>query len=166
MGSIYAAGTAISGCLLFTMGMAIDRFGARSMTLWVILPGLICACLVSSYMTSYWQVLLSIFLLRYLGQGAMGSVPNVVMAHWFVKQRGRALSFMGVGGFLSAMILPPMNTLLIDSVGWRQAWIVWAVLVAVCMYPLTFCFYRSKPIDIGLTGEPAIATEDQADDEY
>ena len=54
MGSIYAAGTVVSGCLLFIMGMAIDRFGAKQMTLWVVLPGLISACLVSSYMTNYW----------------------------------------------------------------------------------------------------------------
>ena len=54
MGTLYAAATVVSGCLLFTMGMAIDRWGARIMTIWVILPGLIGACLLSCYMTEYW----------------------------------------------------------------------------------------------------------------
>ena len=67
MGTLYAAATTVSGCLLFTMGMAVDKWGARVMTLWVILPGLVCATLVSSYMTSYLAVWLSVFLLRFFG---------------------------------------------------------------------------------------------------
>ena len=43
---------------------------------------------------------------------------------------------------------------------------MWAVLAAVCMYPLSFCFYQSKPDDIGLSGEPVVETNEQDDDEF
>ena len=153
MGTLYAAATAVSGCLLFTMGMAVDRWGARTMTLWVILPGLTGACLISSYMTGYWIVWLSIFFLRFFGQGSMSMVPNVVVSHWFIKKRGRALSLMNIGGFVSAVVLPPMNTLLIEAVGWRNAWQVWVILIMGIMFPISLCFYKNKPEDIGLEGE-------------
>ena len=122
MGTLYAAATTVSGCLLFTVGLAVDRYGTRDITLWVILPGLTIACLVSSYMTTYWMVWFSIFLLRFFGQGSMSMLPGVLVAHWFVKKRGRAMSFSSIGNFISAIILPPMNTILIENVGWREAW--------------------------------------------
>ena len=162
MGTLYASATTVSGCLLFTMGMAVDKWGSRAMTLWVILPGLTVACLISSYMTKTWMVGLSIFFLRFFGQGAMSMVPGVVVAHWFVKQRGRALSFMGVGGFVSAVVLPPINALLIEQVGWREAWQIWAVQLASIMFPICLCFYRSKPEDIGLQGEPVALNDDDS----
>ena len=160
MGTLYAAATTASGCLLFTMGMAVDKYGARAMTLWVVLPGLTLACLVSSYMTSYWMVWFSIFLLRFFGQGSCWMIPGVVIAHWFVKKRGRALSINGIWYYLSAILLPPLNALLIEKYGWRETWIIWAALVVGIMFPIALCFYRSKPEDMGLEGEP-VEEEDE-----
>ena len=85
MGSLYATATVVSGCLLFVIGMAVDRWGARSMTLWIICPGLAGACILSSYTTGYWTVWLSVFLLRFFARGAMNMVPRVVIAHWFIR---------------------------------------------------------------------------------
>merc|ERR1719253_473317 len=56
-------------------------------------------------MTNYWMVWFSIFLLRFFGQGSMSMIPGVVIAYWFVKKRGRALSISGIWGFLSAIVL-------------------------------------------------------------
>ena len=154
MGTLYAAATTASGCLLFTMGMAVDKWGTRNMTLWAALPGLTLACFVSSQMTNYWMVWFSIFLLRFFGQGAMSMIPSVCVAHWFTKKRGRAFSLSGIGGFVSALVLPPMNTVLIETFGWRETWQIWVCLIIGIMFPVALCFYRSKPVDMGLEGEP------------
>ena len=92
------------------------------------------------------------------------SLISVATLDWFLKQRGRALSFMGIGGFISAVLLPPMNTLLIEKVGWREAWLVWIGIIIVSMYPLSFCFYYSKPEDIGSQGEPTTTIDGEEDD--
>ena len=145
MGTLYAVTTMVSGCLLFTIGMAVDKWGTRDMTLWIVLPGLILACLVSSLMDSIWVVWISIFLLRFFGQGAMYMIPGVVVAHWFVKKRGRALSISGIFNFASAIVFPPLNTILIEKYGWREAWQIWVVILVGIMFPAALCFYKSKP---------------------
>ena len=88
-------------------------------------------------------------------------VPGVVVAHWFVKQRGRALSFMGVGGFLSAVLFPPVNSIMIIELGWRTAWIVLAITITTIMLPVTIFFYRNKPEDMNLAGEPGVDQDDK-----
>ena len=165
MGTLYAAATTLSGCLLFTVGIAVDKYGTRAMTLWVVLPGLTLACLISSQMTNYWMVWISIFMLRFFGQGSMSMIPSVAIAHWFTKKRGRAFSLSGIGGFVSGIILPPMNTVLIEKFGWREAWQIWIFLILGIMFPITLCFFRSKPVDIGLEGEPEDETETAAANE-
>ena len=154
MGTLYATSTVVSGFLLFTLGIGIDRWGSRTMTLWVFIPGLASACIVSSCINGYLAMWLSFFLLRFFSRGAMNMVPKVIVAHWFVKKRGRAMSLALIGGSISAIVLPPMNALLIEAVGWRNAWKIWLLLVLCIFLPLSICFYHSKPEDIGLEGEP------------
>jgi MFS family permease len=145
MGMLYAIATAVSGCLLFTVGFAVDKYGARSITIYVITPGVVTACIMSSLIKGYWSTWFSILLLRFFGQGAMFLVPSVVVSHWFVKQRGRALSFVQVGSFLNAVIFPPVTQILIILVGWRLAWVVLALTVALVMLPLALLFFKNKP---------------------
>jgi len=77
------------------------------------------------------------------------------------------MSFMGIGGFLSAVIFPPVNSIMILTLGWRTAWVVLAITIAVVMIPLAF-FFVNKPEDMGLTGEPSMVADvdfNRADEE-
>ena len=82
-----------------------------------------------------------------------------------MKKRGRALSISGVWYYLSAVVLPPLNAVLIEKYGWRETWKIWAALVVGIMFPVALCFYRSKPEDMGLDGEPVDDEEETEEDQ-
>ena len=96
----------------------------------------------------------------------MSIASQVVVTHWFYKQRARALSLMNVGGFLSAVVLPPFNTWLILKLGWREAWVVWIFLIMGLIFPVFFIFYISKPEDKGLTADPPVVRDELDDSEF
>ena len=155
MGTMMATSSTLSACVLFLIGICVDKWGTRRMVLRVLLPGCVFTCLLSGKMTEKYQVWASLFLLRFFAQGGLGLVPAVIVSHWFFRQRGRALSFMGIGAFLSGAIMPVLNTKMIEEVGWRAAWYAWAIVIAVFIIPVTCCFFYSRPEDLGLEGEPA-----------
>ena len=67
IGTLYATATTTSGCLIFLVGRGVDNYGARNMTLYFVVPGLIIACLLSSYAQGPITLWLSYFMLRYFG---------------------------------------------------------------------------------------------------
>lgn len=86
--------------------------------------------------------------------GLAGSFIFVVPApilidNWFKKHRGLALgiamSFSGIGGAL----LSPVFTALIQSLGWREAYVIVAVVIAVLVLPWTLFVFKLHPEDIG-----------------
>ena len=87
--------------------------------------------------------------------GLAGSFIFVVPApilidNWFKKHRGLALgvamSFSGIGGAL----LSPAFTSLIQTVGWREAYIIVAAVIAVLVLPWTLFVFKLHPEDIGM----------------
>ena len=58
-----------------------------------------------------------------------------LVAQWFSRKRGFALSLMALGFSASIAVHPPLAQWLIDQVGWREAWlwlglITWALRAA------------------------------------
>ena len=55
------------------------------------------------------------------------------------------MSFSGIGG----AILSPIFTLLIEAMGWREAYLIAAVIMAVLVLPWTLFVFKLHPEDIG-----------------
>ncbi|MDQ0338779.1 MFS family permease [Caldalkalibacillus uzonensis] len=147
--SIYSGATLLAGLLLFVVGKLVDRFGQRPMTVAVaLLLGL--ACLWNSFVMGPVMLFIGFFLIRLLGQGSMTLLPNTLVPQWFVRYRGRAISFMSVGVLLSAAAFPPLNNWLIQNWGWPVAWRVWFVVLVFFFAPLALYLIRNKPEDVGL----------------
>jgi sugar phosphate permease len=147
--SIYSAATLCAGLLLFIMGRFVDQFGQRTMTVAVgLLLGL--ACFWNSIVASPVMLFFGFLMIRLFGQGSMTLLPNTLVPQWFIHKRGRALSFMAIGGFVSSAAIPPINNWLIETFGWSQAWIVWGSLLCFLFVPLSFYLIRNKPEDVGL----------------
>ncbi len=89
------------------------------------------------------------------GPGAL--VTSVPVAKWFVRQRGKAMSFVALGIPVGAVIFIPLTQLFIDLLGWRAAWIVLGTIGAGMIIPLSLIFVRRQPEDLGLRpdGDPA-----------
>jgi len=73
-----------------------------------------------------------------------------VIAKWFVRRRGRALTVLTfVGGFASVVYIP-LAGWLIRTRGWRDALFILACVLAVGTIPLHALVLRRRPEDLGL----------------
>jgi len=147
--SMYSMGTLLAGLIMGVMGNLFDRCGHRVMTTAIaVFLGL--ACLWMSFVHSVLMIFSGFFIIRLLGQGSMSLSGTTLTPQWFVKKRGRALSFVFLGGAISSALLPPFNTWLIQTYGWRFAWRIWTALLWCIMVPIAYLLTRDRPEDVGL----------------
>lgn len=108
------------------------------------------ACLWMSSVGNPIMLLVGFFLIRMWGQGSMSLGAVTLVPQWFVTRRGKALSFMALGGALSSAALPPFNTWLNSTFGWRVGWRFWVAALWLVMAPLAYFLVRNRPEDAGL----------------
>ncbi|WP_417839675.1 MFS transporter [Tritonibacter scottomollicae] len=128
-GGLYMVGTTASALLMVAAGGLSDIMRVRHLGAFV-LCGLSAACLLMALNHSYWVLPLSIFALRFFGQGMSTHLAVVAMARWFVAARGRALSIAALGVALGQALLPLIFVALMTILDWRTLWLVSA---AVCL---------------------------------
>ena len=146
---IYSFATLSAGLLLFIIGRCVDRYGQRIMMASVgLLLGL--ACFWNSFVIGPIMLFAGFFMLRLFGQGSMTLVPNTLVPQWFIKKRGRAMSAMTIGAFISSAAFPPLNVWMIHTWGWPVAWRVLGILLFLIFVPMTLIFVRNRPEDVGL----------------
>jgi MFS family permease len=147
--SLYSIATLCSGILMMYMGRLVDKLGQRKMMVIVsILLGV--ACFFNSIVVNTWMMAIGFFLIRLFGQGSMTLIPNTLVPQWFIQKRGRAMSFLALGGTASAAFFPVANAWLIEQTSWQVTWQIWGVLLIVLFAPLAFFVVRNRPEDIGL----------------
>jgi MFS family permease len=155
--SIYSMGTLFAGLIMGIVGRFFDRFGHRIMTTAIaVFFGV--ACLGMSLIYNATLLLIGFFLIRLLGQGSMGLSSATLVPQWFMSKKGRALSFVSFGAIVSSMLLPPLNTWLIQTYGWQFVWRLWAVLLCVVMAPAAMLFIRNRPEEVDLLPDNREAT--------
>lgn len=124
----------LAGFLYFRLGIVsgplADRFGSRRLAvLGMILTGLGLAA--ASAARSLWEVYAAYGLGVGLGVGC-AYVPVVgAVQRWFVRRRGFAsgLAVSGIG--VGTLVMPPLATFLIESLGWRDAYLMLGVVAAL-----------------------------------
>ncbi|MDX1376333.1 MAG: MFS transporter, partial [Burkholderiales bacterium] len=135
-------------CLPF-MGRLVDRHGPRRMMLAVILLlGL--ACMLLGAAAGVISLALGFAALRFFGQGSLMLNCANLVAHWFSRRRGFALSLMALGFGASMAVHPPLGQWLAAEIGWRKAWVVLGLLTWLLMLPPLLLLVWDKPEDRGL----------------
>jgi MFS family permease len=81
-----------------------------------------------------------------------------VVATWFVRQRGRALTVLTFIAGLASVIYIPLAGWLVQRQGWRGALCTLAAVLAVGTIPLHAIALRRRPEDLGLTPDGAPAS--------
>ncbi len=147
--SLYSMSTLVAGLLLSVVGRLADRYGQKKMT--IIVAGILgISCLWNSFISSLWMLMLGFFVGRLTGQGSMTLLPYTIVPKWFIKRRAFALSLASVGGVVGSAVIPPFNTMLIQSWGWPNTWRLWTFLLWLFFIPIIYFFQHNKPEDIGL----------------
>lgn len=147
--SAYGAATLIAAFALPYMGRLVDRHGSRRMSLIVVvLLGL--ACLAFGAAMNLAWLAIGFAVLRFLGQGALMLNSTNLVAQWFSRRRGFAMSLMALGVAFSMAVHPPLGQALIEHFGWRQAWVVLGLITWALMVPPILLLLHDRPEDIGL----------------
>ncbi len=155
-----SVGTFVSAIIGFFVGGYVDRYGARP--LMVIGATVIGGTLMAiSRVEELWQFVLLRGVIFTLGFVLIGNlVVNVTVSKWFVRRRGWAISLASIGISLGAVVITPVMVLVVDEIGWRDAWMVMGVAAWVLIYP-TALMMRRQPEDHGLLPDGAQADEEE-----
>ncbi len=134
----------------FFLGRLLDRHGARVLIAAATVTT--AACMIGLvYVQNAWQFLLLFSVMGLIGLSAPGGLlTSVPVAKWFVQQRGKALAIATMGLGVGGIAFMPITQLLIDQVGWRNSWMVLAIISVTLALPLTVLFLRRQPEDMGL----------------
>jgi sugar phosphate permease len=151
----------VGGLAAPIVGFLVDRVGSRRlMVVGVILVAL--GFVLLSRVETLWGFYGAVMVIA-IGMSATGGpVGMVAIAHWFRRQRGRALALMTVGAGTSGVMVLVLAAL-ISATGWRDALVIVALAqLAVCI-PLALSI-RNRPEDMGLQpdGDSAPMTDDGA----
>ncbi len=131
------------------IGPLLDRFGSRVM-LPVSALATGAAMIGLANMSVSWHLIVLFAVMGFAGMSGPGAlVTSVPVLKWFVRDRGRALSFMSLGIPIGALLFVPLTQILIDAVGWRNAWVILAALGVAVIVPLSAVFVRRQPEDMG-----------------
>jgi len=149
------------------IGWLLDRHGSR-----VMLPvaALVAAAAMVGLanMRDGWQLIALFLMMGLVGLSGPGAlVTSVPVLKWFVRDRGKAISFAGLGIPVGAMLFVPLTQFLIDGAGWRMAWAWLALMGAGVIVPLAAALVRRQPEDMGLLpdGAPPAKPEDGGGEE-
>lgn len=142
------------------IGAKVDRLGGRP----IMLTGatfLVTGLCLHTWISSLWAWWILNGVVVTAGCAMIGNlVVNVTLSKWFVVNRGIVVAIAAMGVSFGGIILTPLATHLVDTIGWRQAWVVLGVGAAVLMYPVALTMRRA-PEDFGL--HPDGLTEQQVE---
>lgn len=125
------------------LGMTIDRFGPRR----IALSGIVLYCLSIALLSltgpAVWTWWLLWLLLAF---GVLLLKPTVWVAaisSLFNSSRGLALAVaLSASGLISSGA-PLLTHFLVDSFGWRTAYLLWALITGATVFPILFLFFSS-----------------------
>ena len=129
-GSIYASATLFSSFLLIWAGKKIDDIGILKFVLFIILL-LSFSCFLFSKISSLTFLFISIFFMRFSGQGMMSHAATTTISRYFTKSRGKALSAGWLGLSAAEFILPVLMIFLLTITDWRSIWIEISIFVII-----------------------------------
>ena len=141
----YVAGAMLSAWI----GDAYQRFGPRVV---ITVGSLAMATGVTALgvVTQPWH-LYPVFLVMAIGWGAMsGAALNLLVAPWFERRRGLAVSIAFNGATLGGVIIAPILIPLIDALGFTRAVATAAVVSLVALLSLAAFVMRRGPDALGL----------------
>ena len=130
-------------------GKLIERYSVKKIVfLAVLIKGT--AFLLLSQTSNLWYLYIMYFIAG-LGSGGIGTVVlATVVSNWFIKKRGMAMGITTAGIALGAMIIVPIVGFIVESFGWRLAFVFIGLLFYIGGIPLALFVLKQRPEEIGL----------------
>jgi MFS family permease len=132
--AIYSLATLASAIVMIWSGALIDRMDLKRLSIAIVL-GLAIGCGMMSFSNSIFTLLVSLFLLRQLGQGLMFIISSTAMVRYLDEHKGKASALASMGYAVAEAVMPSMLVALLLWVGWRQSWQIAGLLLVTFMVP-------------------------------
>ncbi len=145
-GTIYAFATLTSSFLLIWVGKKIDDINISRFALFVILL-LSFSCFFFSKISSLILLFISVFLMRFAGQGMMSHTATTTISRYFTKSRGRALSTGWFGLSTAEFILPVLMIYLLTVTDWRNIWVAISIIAILFLPPASYFLVKNISFD-------------------
>ena len=153
----------VQGVISPFVGRALDRYSVRGiMELGVAMLSL--GFLLLSQASALWQVALLFGTLIAVGSHLFGPLAAATLvAHWFVRTRGRALGATSLGAMLGGLSFPPLVAFWVEAYDWRTAALALSGVVLLLLIPV-WLLVVNRPEDVGLHPDGGTAGETSGSD--
>jgi MFS family permease len=151
--------------LLFCcVGALFDRCGARA----VVTAGAVamaCGVVLLTLAARPWQVYAAFAVMSFGWAAMSGAAINIIVAPWFDRRRGLAVSWGLNGGSAGGIVFAPLLTFLITRFGFAVALDTAALAMLAVLVPVALLVLRRKrdgeddPADRATAGAPEEATD-------
>ena len=145
-GTIYASATLLSSFLLIWVGKKIDDINIFRFAFYVALL-LSFSCFLFSKISSIIFLFISVFLMRFSGQGLMSHTATTTITRYFTKSRGKALSAGWFGLSTAEFILPILIVYLLMITVWQNIWISISILTLIFLPLASFFLIKNLNFD-------------------
>ncbi|MFO7170043.1 MAG: MFS transporter [Chloroflexota bacterium] len=138
-----------SGVAAVPVGRWLDRHGPRAlMTAGAIAGALL--LVAWSAVQSLWAFYLVLAGIGLTMAAVLYEPAFAIIATWFRRKRGRALTVLTFFGAWASFVFIPLTSRLVEALGWRQALLALAAILAcINILPLALLL-RRRPQDLGL----------------
>ena len=139
----------LSGLVGPLIGKAIDSRGARVVIVaGAVLTGLTYLLMATTHELWQWYLYQS---LNAVPRQMMFFMPfQTLIARWFDRRRGVALSILGSGFSLGGFAVVPIMRVVIDQFGWEGSFVFSAIVTVALFVPLGLFLVRDSPAAMGL----------------
>jgi MFS family permease len=145
IGSVFAIG----------IGRFVDRLGTRLvLTIVSITLGVVVAAM--SRVETFWALAIAVTLTRGFGQSALSVISLAMVGQWFVRRIDIAMAIYSIAMSIGFMIAFPVVGLMVQSFGWRAAWLSIGAALIVVLAPVSWLLVRRNPESMGIhpDGDP------------
>ncbi len=155
---VFTSVSVVSACFAPVLGYLLDHFPIRRVMAWgsiLVAVGFVAL----SQVQNLWQFSITAALFLGLGMGAIGTTANTkLMVNWFNRRRGFALGIAIMGYSAAGTVMSPIALYLLNTLGWRMSYILFAAIVTFVVFPLVLILVRQHPEELGLgpDGDPPV----------
>src|SRR5688572_27809959 len=141
--------TLIGAVFAVGIGRLVDRLGSRVVLTAAALSlgAIVCAMSVTTALVS---MAVLVTLTRGVGQSALSVISLTMVGQWFEQRLSRAMGIYAVVMSLGFMIAFPIVGAVVQSRGWRVAWLGIGVALVAGLAPLAWAVVRRSPEAIGV----------------
>jgi MFS family permease len=136
--------TLIGAVFAIGIGRFIDRLGTR-VVLTIVALSLGAVVVMMSGVQSFWALAIAVTLTRGLGQSALSVISLAMVGQWFVRRIDLAMAIYSIVMSIGFMIAFPVVGSIVQSSGWRSAWLMIGVALIVVLAPISWVILRRSP---------------------